>query len=257
MVDPVFSLGIVPPAYKGTGMGMILFHCKACGEIIRMDEKFIGRRGRCPQCQTMFAVPEVSESVAVVKNSALLPPLPVSTPSPTLPLEHASPKEKQPAWVNVVAAIILLLILGLIIYGITKAAVWGVKAVGNTASNLINDSDTVASAAAEEIVKSQLIAPSTAVFGETVQIDHSGKFYLEHVVVDSQNSFSAMIRGNYLVALSVDGGGRYSYNRPEVATLKCSDPPSQDEIYIVEVLNSWPGTGALKQHVIANKSNGN
>jgi|GEM_PF-1487363 len=41
-------------------MSIIRFTCGNCGKAIEVDGQFIGRQGKCPQCQTPFTVPTVS-----------------------------------------------------------------------------------------------------------------------------------------------------------------------------------------------------
>jgi len=42
---------------------MIRFQCKNCGQKIAVQEKFSGKKGRCPNCKNIIAVPELEHTV--------------------------------------------------------------------------------------------------------------------------------------------------------------------------------------------------
>jgi len=92
---------------------------------------------------------------------------------------------------------------------------------------------------ARTLVAEYLKAPSTAQYQSTKIIDQSGQYYLVYVIVDAQNSFGAMIRGNYLVCIELTEGNRFRFN-PNFAVQECSSPPDEMIISMVKRLNGWP-----------------
>lgn len=67
--------------------------------------------------------------------------------------------------------------------------------------------ESTAKFAAEKLVKDKLKAPSTANFIGAEIIDKKDDPYLVKVTADAQNSFGAMIRGNFLVVVKVNVSG--------------------------------------------------
>lgn len=93
--------------------------------------------------------------------------------------------------------------------------------------------------AAKTLIAEYLKAPSTAKYQSTKIIEQNGQYYLIHVIVDAQNSFGAMIRGNYLVCIELTEGNRFKFN-PNFAVQECSNPPDEMIISVVKKLNEWP-----------------
>lgn len=56
------------------GHSRIKFHCKNCGHKISVQDKYAGRRGRCPKCKSIIVVPKVrrTDRPASRSNSANL-----------------------------------------------------------------------------------------------------------------------------------------------------------------------------------------
>lgn len=63
--------------------------------------------------------------------------------------------------------------------------------------------------AAKQTVKESLKSPSTAQFVDVTVLEQKGKKYLVRVVLDAQNAYGAMIRGSYIVILTVVDGSHY------------------------------------------------
>ncbi len=100
----------------------------------------------------------------------------------------------------------------------------------------------VAIDAATQLVAQQLKAPSTAEYPtrSIVARDDKGDF-LVHVVVDAQNTFGAVLRDSFLVAVTVKEADSdlFWYQPDGQAVQSASDPPTTDEILAMERLNGW------------------
>jgi hypothetical protein len=108
------------------------------------------------------------------------------------------------------------------------------------------DPDYEATTSAQDLVLRQLKSPSTAHFAQSKIVDRTKdtdgrKWFVVYTAVDSQNSFGAMIRSDFLVVLALgDQKGHYRH-RELTAIMPCSNPPSQPEIDAAKTMNEWPG----------------
>ncbi len=111
---------------------------------------------------------------------------------------------------------------------------------GSSESEVKISPESTAKLAAEELVKDNLKAPSTANFTDAEVIDKKDELYMVKVTVDAQNSFGAMIRGYFLVVVKVNTSepNRYSYSS-NFAVQEVSNPPTDREIIVVKSLNNW------------------
>ncbi len=100
--------------------------------------------------------------------------------------------------------------------------------------------ESTAKSVAKELVKESLKAPSMAKFVDAEIIDKRGELYMVKVTMDAQNSFGAMIRGNFLVVVGVNASepNRCNYY-PDFAVQEVSTPPTDREIIVVKSLNRW------------------
>lgn len=68
-------------------MNVIRFYCRCCERQLEVSSAHIGKRGKCPQCQTPFAVPAVSEperTTAIQVTARPVPPPAGAAPKLTL-----------------------------------------------------------------------------------------------------------------------------------------------------------------------------
>jgi len=101
-----------------------------------------------------------------------------------------------------------------------------------------NPEDERATSAAKTLVYKNLKAPATARWASATVVARKPPRFVVHVLVDAQNSFGALIRSSYLVAVTLEGGEQFSF-MPMSALQECSDPPSEAEVQAMSSLNGW------------------
>lgn len=94
--------------------------------------------------------------------------------------------------------------------------------------------------AATTLLEKNLKSPSTAKVISSSVVEQQPPFYLVHLVVDSQNDFSAMVRTSALVSVELAEDNQYKYNML-TSVQESSNPPLDIEIQLVKQLNNWPG----------------
>lgn len=69
---------------------MITFHCAHCGHRVKVKDEYAGKKGRCPSCREILAIPEESEDARSDTASAAepLPALGASDEPPEQPPQH-------------------------------------------------------------------------------------------------------------------------------------------------------------------------
>jgi hypothetical protein len=156
--------------------------------------------------------------------------------------EMPSPDDRSPnvkAWQ---AAIAIPVATAIIITAVVlNYHVSGPKVNPDSESYAASDLEYYAMGAAELIVKGRLKAPATARFTETSVVRQSGDRYLVATTVDAENSFGAMIRSTYLVAVRINPNKatEYTYS-PHDAILPCSGrSPTSEEIEKAKRANDW------------------
>ncbi len=98
-------------------------------------------------------------------------------------------------------------------------------------------SNKTAETHAVDFLKKQLKAPATADVQNVTTIDGKNAHYVVHIVVDSENSFGAKIRGSYLVLVEVTSDT--TYNTLPTSVQEVSRTPTKEEIEIFKSINSW------------------
>jgi len=144
-----------------------------------------GQKKRCPQCKEQIHA-----------NAKICP--------------HCRTKQPAPAWATVI---------GLIITGVL--VVWGYQACSSISSST-GGSDSRASkgmawAMAQRFIKDRLVSPGSADFGgwleqttdECVTDLGSGRYRVKGWV-DSQNSFGAMLRSNFVCIVAYAGDNKWN-----------------------------------------------
>lgn len=89
---------------------------------------------------------------------------------------------------------------------------------------------------AKEIVKEILTSPSTAKFLAVQIVERKSNYYMLEVTVDSQNSYSAMIRSYWTVILKMEGETAF-YN-PDSAVIGLF--VTGEKLRVFKLLNDWP-----------------
>jgi hypothetical protein len=98
-------------------MGLIRFKCKACGQTIKRDEIEIGHRGECLRCQTIYAVPPMSDPTAMDAP----PPIPAaSQPVGTSPVIITPPTKRSFNRPDV-TRLVTLSVVAIVVLGIVMA----------------------------------------------------------------------------------------------------------------------------------------
>ena len=143
--------------------------------------------------------------------------------------------------------LLALLIVGLILYTLSQAFGWfsqpsphDRKAQEQPSTPNYRARMQASQVGSWEILKARLKAPSTATIVSRKIAGQDGTRHIWHYIVDAQNSFGAMLRGSYLVAVRVSDTkyGDY-YHHPSAAVMECSNPPSQSEIANIKQRNGW------------------
>jgi biopolymer transport protein ExbD len=75
----------------------IEFVCHNCGQELKVHEQAVGRRVRCPGCDTLLVVPEPAEIEAEEQESAELPAEPSPIEAPVEEVEQPIAREQPPA----------------------------------------------------------------------------------------------------------------------------------------------------------------
>lgn len=113
-----------------------------------------------------------------------------------------------------------------------------------------------AEAATETLIRDSLKAPSTARFSAFRVIDSSGPYFQTMVSVDSENSFGAMLRDDFLVAFKLEDGGKFSYNLTTGVQVLSKDeflPIEESERALKSIMEfqkrglKWPGSEERKR----------
>lgn len=90
---------------------------------------------------------------------------------------------------------------------------------------------------AQKALLTKLKSPSTAKFVETKLLVNKKPYYIVYVSVDAQNSFGAVLRENYMVALTEENNKLNLGDLYGVQT--CSSTPTSDEVAAMAVLNGF------------------
>ncbi len=88
------------------------------------------------------------------------------------------------------------------------------------------------------VLEDTLDAPSSARYVSFDTVAREGQWRMVHVVLDTQNSFGAMLRKSVCVTYRVDNG-HYRWLRDE-GVQECGKSPSAEEIALIKRLNRWP-----------------
>ena len=165
----------------------------------------------------------------LIKLRTMLEPVP-GTPAPisrvpsagaNSPAKQSKNKKRNIAIVSALAAVVLVAIFA------------------SHGSNRATSENSTAATAAQQIVRNSLKSPSSAVFKEITILDRKGNKYLIKTALDAQNSFGAMIRGEYLVVLTLTGGTKFDYNTDFAAMEVNGNYTEKHLIDLVKGLNGW------------------
>jgi hypothetical protein len=133
----------------GHFMGVIRFGCKACGNRIEIDDKFVGRRGRCSKCQTPFSVPAISS----LKEELAAEPAPttvsqVDAPRPVVEYAAADTQKARPrGWFWTIGKVSVFVVCCLIV-AVAMIVFTGIGSSASTPANsgvMLNSSPSVSS----------------------------------------------------------------------------------------------------------------
>jgi len=94
--------------------------------------------------------------------------------------------------------------------------------------------------AAKSILTHAMANPSSVhIVSSRVRL-HETNFYLVQILADAQNSFGAVVRGNFCVVVELPpkAPGTYIYN-PKLGIQECSNPPSSTEIEWIKLQTDW------------------
>ena len=110
---------------------------------------------------------------------------------------------------------------------------------------LFGGPDNIAAKHAKEFVVEDLSKPNEAVFEKVNIIEKDGPAYLFHVAVTAPSAGAERAHLSYLVCFKLDGASA-KFHKDNVIQ-HVSDPPSQEEVSLMKLINGWPMDSSSKQ----------